>query len=89
MSKGSVLICARVGVRAVIAGSQKRRCDRCQHPVWVAPSGRVLLKTMEKPVLISCESCATLMMLDDPEAKMTAPTPEQMDEIARHREHNA
>jgi hypothetical protein len=78
-----LLICmpALPGERPSVPGGGVRECKDCQRPVWVAPTG--LKMEREKGAQIVCMACASKRMKDDPDAKISKPTPEQMEEIER------
>lgn len=52
------IICGRVGGDVtVVSGSDTRTCERCQNPVWAAPSSLKVLKE-NASVSILCMQCA-------------------------------
>jgi hypothetical protein len=80
---GILLICMRAGPtqRATVPGAALRECRDCHHPVWLAPTGQDMVR--DKGAEVVCIPCAETLFKNDPDAKISMPTPEQMEEIER------
>lgn len=78
-----LLICmpALPGERPSVPGGGVRECKDCRRPVWVAPTG--LKMERERGAQLVCMACTQERLKDDPDAKISKPTPEQIEEIRK------
>jgi hypothetical protein len=92
MREGTVIICAQVEgnqpLSHQIAGTVIENCDECGQGVYIAPSGQLMAETAEPPVSYLCIACGWAMLKSDPDPTVLEVTQEQLDEMARHHEHN-
>lgn len=81
------IACGRVAVigeTEVIAGAVKTPCRECEALVWLSPSSHdIMLRGVALP---TCFECLTTMMQEKGMTfDMQALTPEQQEEVRRHR----
>jgi len=84
MSEERALICKLVGSPGyVVPGSLPIKCSQCGQPVWVAPSGWLLLHD-DPAAVILCMTCGLAIMTKH-KGRIQDLTPAQMEEIEEYR----
>lgn len=89
MDNTTLLVCPRCdSIKPLVAGSTRAICHKCSCSVWIAPSGRKIVKRIE--ALVTCLPCAIEMAKQDEEGAVIMPlTKEQIAErLARFQSPN-
>ncbi len=74
------LVCLRVGTSdLIVPGSMRKTCSVCSHRVWVSPASWEMCRKKKLPIL--CMQCAEERAATDDDARIQAPTPEQLKEL--------
>lgn len=80
-----VLVCMPISWRGyVVPGSLPDKCAECGQPVWVAPSGFLIIH--DNPgIQLQCLSCVSNRIVNKGPVLVHDATPAQLDEIEEYR----
>jgi hypothetical protein len=71
MTDTAWIVCARVSpgdtMDQLVPGSVTVTCEKCHHPVWLAPSSRIQIEKLDQWYRILCVPCALPKITPDDE----------------------
>jgi hypothetical protein len=85
MTDDAWIVCARVAadnaLDQLVPGSIITTCEKCQHPVWLAPSSRIQIEKLDQWYRILCVPCALPKITPDDEIVLFPGVAEELDDL--------